>query len=82
MELENEMLKKQIRMQNEEIKMIQMQKELFEENKQLFTPEQQMNSAEQIKEDFIAMRKKQHDDFTKLMTMLSMRGKANEHANK
>ncbi len=74
MELNNSILKMQVKMMKKENTMMKAQQELFDEHKDQFSAEQQLQSAEQIKEDF-NNRKMNFADFTKLQQLISMRSR-------
>ena len=69
-ELNNALLKQQLKMMRKENTMMSAQQELFDEHKHEFTAEQQLASAEQIKEDF-SYNNKRFDDFMNMQKLLS-----------
>ena len=71
-ELNNALLKQQLRMMRKENTMMSAQQELFDKHKDQFSAEQQLQSAEQIKEDF-SNNNKRFDDFMRMQKLLSRR---------
>jgi len=72
LELNNTLLKQQVKMMKREGTMMKAQQELFDEHKDQFSAEQQLASAEQIKEDFMA-NKMRFEKFQRLQKMISTR---------
>lgn len=73
-ELNNTILKKQIKQMSQESKMLDAQQEMYEKYKDQLSPDQKLAHTEQIKEDF-DYRNKKYQDFQVMNDMMRLRRK-------